>query len=68
MKGLKYSEYLAMCEKFELGLQEYFFFKNAKFSINFDFYFRCKNEIEDKNEKICNRFNDTVSQEMPFTT
>ena len=34
---------------------------------SYDVSKRCKNEIEDKSEKICIRFSDTVSHKIDFT-
>ena len=34
---------------------------------NFDFNKICKNELDDKNEKIISRFGDELSQKIDFT-
>ena len=55
-----------MCEKLEIGLEKNFF-KIEKFFKNFYFKNRCKNELDDGNEKINCRFTDTVFHDIDYT-
>ena len=58
-----------MCKKLEIGLREQNFFQDNQFFFqNFDFNLWCKHEIKDKNEEICGRFSNTVSNEIVLTT
>ena len=44
------------------------FFRGKELCLkNLNFDKRCKNDIDDNNEKICSRFIDTVSYEIEFT-
>ena len=44
------------------------FFRGKELCLkNLNFDKRCKNDIDDNNDKICSRFIDTVSYEIEFT-
>ena len=65
---LKSSEFSDTCKKFKICLEEQNFFQGKEFlikNLNGDNMF--KNEIQDKNEKLCTRFSDTISHKFDFT-
>ena len=72
MKCLKWWQYIESAlflsnENFEIGLREQFFPRQEFSFKKFDFKKRFKTEIEEISEKICSRFNDTVSHKIDFT-
>ena len=54
-------------DKKKSAFENKMFLRQRFFFTNFDYNNRCKNKIEDNNQKICSQFSDIVSRKIDFT-